>query len=193
MVCSSACVSSCALYRTDGSAVLSSRPPPKLHVYVSSFTPTAQVRLALSRSCMRHGVRRESSSSHGSLAEQTASLVEALAGADAVRNGLLEKLFMDDPSVDIEAVGVSQAVGKLDKLLNKMHDLRAELRQRGSGSEFASTVGGEWAGQEAEGHRREVATLNQRLSKAREDNDKLLGGEGELQQGRQHLPVLVSA
>lgn len=140
------------------------------------FPPTPQVRLALSRSCLRHGVRRESSSSHGSLAEQTASLVEALAGADAMRNGLLEKLFMDDPSVDIEAVGVSQAVGKLDKLLDKMHDLRAELRQRGGGSEFASTVGGEWAGQEADGHRREVTTLNQRLSKAREDNDKLLGG-----------------
>ena len=118
---------------------------------------------------MRHGVRRDTPSTRGSLAEQTASLVEALAAAVAMRNALLEKLFVDDPSVDIEAVGVPLAVGKLDKLLSRL-----ELHQRG-GSELGGAVGGEWVGQEAEGHRREVATLNQRLLNAREDNKQLLG------------------
>ena len=105
--------------------------------------------------------------------------MEALAAAEAVRNALLEKLFVDDPSVDIEAIGVPLAVSKLDKLLSRMHEMREELHQRGR-SEFTGTVGGEWVGQEVEGHRREVDTLNQWLKKAREENKQLLGeGEGE--------------
>ena len=105
--------------------------------------------------------------------------MEALAAAEAVRNALLEKLFVDDPSVDIEAIGVPLAVSKLDKLLSRMHEMREELHQRGR-SEFTGTVGGEWVGQEVEGHRREVDTLNQWLKKAREEKKELLGeGEGE--------------
>ena len=148
-----------------------------LSSHLCSSAHHSQVRLALSRSCLRHGVRRDTSSSPSSLAEQTTSLVEALAAADAVRNGLLEKLFTEDPSIDVETIGVSQAVGRLDMLLNRMHDLRAELHQRGS-SQFTGAASGEWVGQEAEGHRREVATLNQRLSKAREDKEQLLGERG---------------
>ena len=126
---------------------------------------------------------RRDDSSPSSLVDQTTSLVEALAEAETVRNGLLEKLFIDDPSVNVEAIGVTQAVGKLDLLLSKIHDLRVELRQKGS-DHFTGAVGGEWAGQDTEGHRREVATLNQWLSKARQDRDTLLGVEGRRGEGR---------
>jgi chromosome segregation ATPase len=124
-----------------------------------------QVRSALSRSKLRHGIRRDSPSSPLSTWEEVSMLVESLANSEMMKSALLERLFQDQPSTDVDSLTVEEAEGKLDELLGSIHCLKSELKNKGQ------TSGGfhdqEWSSDE-------LSVLNTRLTGVLGEKRKLL-------------------
>ena len=99
-------------------------------------------------------------------------MVEELAHSEMMKNALLERLFQDKPSVDIEAITMQEAEGKTEELFNKIHDLKVELRHKSSSTAFH---GPQDVSGDVDLLRQEVSTLTKRLTIAKSEKDKLLG------------------
>ena len=93
-------------------------------------------------------------------------LVESLANSEMMKSALLERLFQDQPSTDVDSLTVEEAEGKLDELLGSIHCLKSELKNKGQ------TSGGfhdqEWSSDE-------LSVLNTRLTGVLGEKRKLLG------------------